>query len=180
MSGTLNDDPTSSPLGGATISLATYSSSSCGNGQLLVTLGAATTGTSGPNAWHYTFNALPKVGSVFVQADYAGDNTHMKSSSACVALNNSAATATTVASASLSSITPSGQTIVSWSVSSTRGVTGNTATGTASVMRDSGSTSFSCSPTSVPVTGAQTTGSGFSFTASTSQKFTCSATTLGS
>ena len=179
MSGTLTDDATnpSTPLGGATVTVATYgNSSSCAQGQKSPDLGSATTGTNG----HYTFNAFPAVGSFYVEADYAGDNTHMKSSSACVALTISAATATTVASASLSSITPSGQTLVNWTVSSTRGVTSKTATGTASVVKDSGSTSFSCSPASVPVSAAQTTGSGFSFTANTGQQFTCSATSLGS
>jgi len=182
MSGLLTDDATnlSVPLGGATVSLATYSNSSCSSGQLLVALGTAPTATSGQNAGRYSFGALPPAGSFFVEADYAGDNTHMKSSSSCLPLTIGPATTTTSAAASASSITPVGQTIVSWTASSNRGVTGKTATGTVTLVKDSGLGTLSCSPASVPVSAAQTTGSGFSFTANTSQHFTCSATSLGS
>src|SRR5439155_1054249 len=90
-----------------------------------------------------------------------------------------AGTATT-ASASLTSITPAGQTVVSWTVSSGGGVTGNTAAGTTTLVKDSGPGTLTCSPASVSVSAAQTTGSGFTFTSSTAQKFTCSATVLGS
>src|SRR6202162_5243085 len=182
ISGTLTDDATnpSVPLGGATVSLATYSNGSCSQGQLLVTLGTATTATSGPNTGHYTFNALPVVGSFFVEADYAGDTNHMKSSSSCLPLTIGAATTSTVASASVSSITPSGQTVLSWTVSSSRGVTGKTATGTVTVVRDSGPGTLTCAPASVGVSAGQTTGSGFTFTANSAQQFSCTATVLGS
>jgi hypothetical protein len=181
MTGTLTDDATtpSMPLGGATVSLATYSSPSCGNGQLLATLGTTTTATNGSNAGHYKFDAFPVVGSFFVQANYSGDGSHMKSPSACVALTINAASTSTSASVSPGTISTSGTTVVGWTVSSASGVTGATASGTATAVKDSGLGMLSCTPASFAVSAAEVSGSGFSFTAGPAQRFTCLASAAG-
>jgi YDG domain/MBG domain (YGX type) len=183
MSGTLNDDTAGSLMAGATISFATYSNSSCSAGQLLQTLGTATTGTSGANLGRYNFNARPASGSQFVQASYGGDTTHMNSDSTCIALTINPAATSTTGSASPTTIATGGSTVVSWTVSSTGGVTGATATGTAAIVQTAGPGTLTCSPASPSISAPETTGFGFTYTVNGStnsaQRFTCSASAVG-
>jgi hypothetical protein len=90
VSGKLTDQ-SNAGLNGATITLGSYSNSSCSPGLLVATVGTTTTAGGGPNVGSYSINFTPATATtLFYEADFAGatigGTSYGKSSSPCLAL----------------------------------------------------------------------------------------------
>src|SRR5579862_5189843 len=125
-----------------------------------------------------------------IQSSYAGDAAHTAAQACATLTVNAAPTQIVNAGETSSTITTATSTVVSYEVESKYGITGNTATGTMSIVQDSGPGVLVCSATSTALSSAQTSAdgsgaddSGFAFVVNAGSnatlQFTCSSTTQG-
>jgi hypothetical protein len=170
---------------GRTIHLRSYTNASCSTGQALIqdvtTSGGGASGTAS-----FSYNYTPTTaGARWIQAEFDGftlgtgngkDTYTASNSTPCQSLTVSKANTTTTGSTSVGSIFNTQSFTVDYSTSATVGLVGNTATGTITMVKDSGpgaAGTLGCTPASIALSQAQTAG-GFSQSAATA--FTCTPT----
>jgi hypothetical protein len=124
------------------------------------------------------------VGDYGFQAAYSGGGSAFKANTSGCKVMTVVKADTTATGSAPASITIGDSFDVDWTVGSTNGVTGNTATGNVTISEQSSpaSSSFGCTPASRAVSAAQTTGTGFSQSGSggsASTGFTCTPDTVG-
>jgi hypothetical protein len=187
--GVLTGKVTGNDVPGAnqTVTLNRFGTSNCsGSGASVATHTTNSSGAYGNSSFVPTKASPLSYQAHFNGATISGDNWRAEDS-ACQTLTVAKANTTTTASSSASSITTAGSTTINWSVSSTRGVAGNTATGTMSVVKDSGPGTLACTLMSDPNANisAGQTASGFSYATMgpgmhNGQRFLCGSATAGS
>jgi len=180
--------PDATGLAGKPIAVTSNTGAGCtGTATLMAsatTLGGGSTPPKGnwpdvsPFAIAYTPSAA---GTEYIKADYDGTGNNAPSSD-CDTLTIGKADTTTEATPSASSITYGESLTVDYEVYSDHGISGNTATGTASVVKDSGPSggNLNCTATSTSVSQAQSDADGsggakdgFDVTSDSNHQFSC-------
>ncbi len=180
LSGTLTDTTAGAGVTGQAIAVAVRGTSDGSCGGSTTSIGSPSTGAAGN--WDSLSYKPTGAGAFDIQASSAG-TTVLKPANACRTLTVNKGTTTTTATSSPASVLLGGSATVDYHITSSNGISGNTATGSASVVKDTGPGSLNCTAASTSVSATQTN-SGFDFlvdgTHNTSNRFTCTPTAAGS